>query len=222
MDAVAFWPRSARRGGRVVWRPAAGCVAGVLLRPVQPSTRDRLVVSQAGGGREVTDHCWPGASRPMPGDLAGDGPGLAGERVHGGRAAQARLWRLLGPARARHGGVGGHVWSAPGRAPRHLVSRPPRPPWRVALTPDGRIQRPPQNHSLLVNCCLHDGPDSGFPHAPRRANHAKGDAFPCLFLQGCPTRKRTAACENMTFSWTPFWRTGNQHSAPSLGANSVR
>jgi len=33
--------------------------------------------------------------------------------------------------------------------------------------------------------------------------NAKGDAFPCLFLQGCPTRKRTAACENMTFSWTP-------------------
>jgi hypothetical protein len=40
--------------------------------------------------------------------------------------------------------------------------------------------------------------------------------------RGCPTRKRTAACENMTFSWTPFWRTGNQQSAPSLGANSAR
>jgi hypothetical protein len=130
--------------------------------------------------------------------------------LHGGRAAQARLWRLLGPARARHGGVGGHVWSARGGGPRHLVSRPPRPPWRVALTPDGRIQRPPQNHSLLVNGCVHDGPDSGLSRAPRRANHAKGDACPCLFLQGCPTWKQIAACENMTFSWTPFCRAGRQ------------
>src|SRR5208283_1003046 len=103
---------------------------------------DGLVVSQAGARREVTNHCWPGASRPMHGDLAGDGPGLAGERVHGGRAAQARLWGLLGPARARLVGVGGCIWSARGRTPRHLVSRPPRPPWRVALTPYGRIQRP--------------------------------------------------------------------------------
>ena len=67
-------------------------------------------------------------------DLAGDGPGLAGERVHGRRAAQARLWRLSGPARGSPGGVGGPVWSARGRAPRHLVSLPPRRPWRVALT----------------------------------------------------------------------------------------
>src|ERR1039457_5692501 len=67
----------------------------------------------------------------MHGDLAGDGPGLAGERVHGGRVAQTRLWRLLGPARGSPGGVGGDVWSARGRAPRHLVSRPPRPPWWV-------------------------------------------------------------------------------------------
>src|ERR1035441_8989500 len=66
----------------------------------------------------------PGASRPMHGDLAGDGPGLAGERVHGGRTAQARLCRLLGPARARHGGVGGDGWSARGRAPRQLVWPP--------------------------------------------------------------------------------------------------
>jgi hypothetical protein len=111
-----------------------------------PSNHPRVMgvwFSQAGGRREVTDHCWPGASRPMHGDLAGNGLGLAGERVHGGRAAQARLCRLLGPARRSLGGVGGHVWSARGRAPRHLVSRPPRRPWRVALTPDGRIQRPP-------------------------------------------------------------------------------
>ena len=46
---------------------------------------------------------WPGASRPMHGDLAGDGPGLAGERVHGGRAAQGPALAVVGsgPGKSR-------------------------------------------------------------------------------------------------------------------------
>jgi hypothetical protein len=118
----------------MVWRPADGYAAGVLLRPAQQSERHGLVVFQADGRREVRDPCGPGACRPMYGDMAGNGPGLAGERVHGGCAGQARLSGLLGPARASPGGVGGCLWSSPRRAPRHLVSRSPRPPWRLALT----------------------------------------------------------------------------------------
>jgi hypothetical protein len=152
LDAVAFWPPSARRGGRVVWRPAGGCAAGVPVRPAEPSARHGLVVSQAGGRREFRGHYWPGAGQPLLRDLARDGPGLAGERVHGGRAAQARLWGLLGPARERFGGVGGHIWSARGRAPCHLVLRPPRRPWRVALTPGGGVSTQGSSFLAIPGC----------------------------------------------------------------------
>jgi hypothetical protein len=119
---------------------ADGCAGRVLLRPAQRSERHGLVVSQAGGRREVRDYCGPGACEPMYGDLAGDGPGLAGKRVHDRCATQARLFGLLGSARASPGGAGGCLWSAPGRAPRRLVSGPPRPPWRLALAPGKRLR----------------------------------------------------------------------------------
>jgi len=130
------------------------CSDRVLLRPAQPSTRDGRVVSQAGGRREVTDHCWPGATRPMHGDLAGDGPGLAGERVHGGRAARARLWGLLvqpGPGMAELEAMfglpeGGHpgIWF---RARRVR-------PGVLALTPDGRISG---HHKTIVGSSMAAG-----------------------------------------------------------------